>query len=314
MAAGSSSSSPRKKKKSGGFLPEGMSALFRQWAWQAGGVAVVALALVLAAALATYHPKDHSLNTAADPGWHTQNMIGLPGAFFADLLLQLVGLAAWLPSLALLLWGGRLMVSGRPMEKLWLRGLLLLSGLFLMAIGLGAVPVPAGLHLPGAGAKHLGGSAGTLLLEGLTSTLMLFGAESFGWVMALFCGALGLVCAVTSLGLSWGEWKAFGRSLRDTFRSWNETRRRIAALPETIREKFARPEQPEQPRDPRNRCWRTSASMARSSRFAPARWSRSMSWNRLPAPRPAASSVWPTISPAPCRRCRCASPPCRAAM
>jgi S-DNA-T family DNA segregation ATPase FtsK/SpoIIIE len=251
MAAGSSSSSPRKKKKSGGFLPEGMSALFRQWAWQAGGVAVVALALVLAAALATYHPKDHSLNTAADPGWHTQNMIGLPGAFFADLLLQLVGLAAWLPSLALLLWGGRLMVSGRPMEKLWLRGLLLLSGLFLMAIGLGAVPVPAGLHLPGAGAKHLGGSAGTLLLEGLTSTLMLFGAESFGWVMALFCGALGLVCAVTSLGLSWGEWKAFGRSLRDTFRSWNETRRRIAALPETIREKFARPEQPEQPRDPR---------------------------------------------------------------
>ncbi|HVI52802.1 MAG TPA: DNA translocase FtsK 4TM domain-containing protein [Candidatus Sulfotelmatobacter sp.] len=230
----------RKKKKSGGFLPEGMSALFTRWAWQAAGVGVVGLALVLAAALATYHPKDHSFNTAADPTWSTQNMGGLGGAFISDVLLQLVGIAAWLPPIALLLWGGRLMVGGRPMEKLWLRGLLLLSGLLLVAIGLAAVPVPPQMHLPGAGGRHLGGSAGTLLLEGLTSTLTLFGADSFGWVMALLSGALGTVCTVTSLGLSWQEWRTVGRSLRNTFRSWNETREKLAALPDAIRAMFAR--------------------------------------------------------------------------
>jgi len=236
-----SSTQSRKKKKTGGFLPEGMSALFQRWAWQASGVAVVCLALVLAAALATYYPKDHSFNTAADPTWNTQNMVGPPGAFISDVLLQLVGIAAWLPPLALLLWGGRLMVGGQPMEKLWLRALLLLSGLLLVAIGLAAVPVPAHMYMPGAGGSHLGGSAGTLLLEGLTSTLTLFGADSFSWVMALLSGALGAVCAVTSLGLSWQEWRAVGRSLRDTFRSWNETREKLAALPDTLRAMFARP-------------------------------------------------------------------------
>jgi len=245
MAAPSS----KKKKKGGGFLPEGMSALFQQWAWQGVGLGLVGLSLMLAAAMATYHPKDHSFNTAADPTWATQNMIGLPGAYISDVLLQLVGIGAWLPSIALLLWGGRLMVSGHPMEKLWLRGLLLFSGLLLVSIGLAAVPVPAGLHLPGTAGRHLGGSAGALLLDGLTSTLSLFGAESFGWVMALISGILGVICGITSLGLSWTEWKAVGRSTRDTFRSWNETRRRIAALPETIRAKFARPE-PEERSEP----------------------------------------------------------------
>ena len=45
-----------------------------------------------------------------------------------------------------------------------------------------------------------------------------------------------------------------------------------------------------------NPCSTISASRARSSRCAPARSSRCTSWSRRRAPRPAASSAWPTTS------------------
>ncbi len=207
-------SSQSAKKKGGGFLPEGASSLVHRWALQIAGLLVVTLALLLTAALVTYHPKDHSLNTAADAAWTTHNMVGGVGAFLSDLLLQLVGIAAWLPPLALLAWGGRMMVSARPLDKVWIKALLLLSGLLLSAIALAAVPVPDSFTLPGAGGQHLGGSAGTLLLEGFTSSLSLFGGQAFGWVMALISGVLGAVCTVVSMGLSMEEWRAIGRLLR----------------------------------------------------------------------------------------------------
>ncbi len=211
MAGPSSQSS---KKKGGRFLPEGVSSLFQRWTLQGGGLLLVSLALLLTAALVTYHPKDHSLNTAADAAWTTHNMVGGVGAFLSDLLLQLVGIAAWLPALALLAWGGRMMVSARPLDKVWIKILLLLSGLLLTAIGLAAVPVPDSLTLPGAGGQHLGGSAGTLLLDGFTSSLALFGGQAFGWVMALISALLGVVCTVVSMGLSVEEWRAIARLLR----------------------------------------------------------------------------------------------------
>jgi len=75
----------------------------------AGGIALLLIVLVLAFALATYHPEDPAMNTAAlGP---TRNVLGAPGAWTADLLLTLFGppAALLLPLMAVLglrLWRG----------------------------------------------------------------------------------------------------------------------------------------------------------------------------------------------------------------
>jgi len=258
----------KKKKTSGGFLPEGMGEMFQQWALQGVGLVVVAIALLMAAALITYHPNDHSLNTAADPAWHTQNMVGLPGAFIADILLQLVGLAAWMPAIALLVWGGRMTATGSRLEKLWLRALLLLSGLLLVAVGLAALPIPAGWHLPRGAGQSLGGSAGALLLDGLVSTLALFGGEAFGWVMALVSGLLGTLCTVTSLGLSLEEWRQVFQAVIRSRHKLRDSREKLQSVAETVRERLVREPEPEpEPETPATA--RHSAPRKEPSLFAP---------------------------------------------
>src|SRR6059058_2131889 len=67
----------------------------RTWAILIGG-AMGAGALLALVALATYHPTDPSLNTAA--AGPVRNWIGAPGAWIADFLLSLFG-----PASALLL-------------------------------------------------------------------------------------------------------------------------------------------------------------------------------------------------------------------
>ncbi len=200
-----------RRKKQGGFLPAGAGLVLQRWAWQAVGLAVITFAFALGAALATYNPDDASLNTAAGaPG--VGNMLGAGGAVIADVLVQLVGLTTWLPVLALLVWGGRLLVVGRPLPKMWLRALLLGSGLLLLGIGLAVLPAPG--RLPVAlGVHGLGGAAGQLLLSGLKESARLTGVPVLAWAFAAGSAVLGVLCSVYAFGLSWDEWRALGRGL-----------------------------------------------------------------------------------------------------
>jgi len=230
--------SPR-KKKTGGFLPEGATQVLRRWLLQAAGVGVIFIALALAAALATYTPTDPSFNTAAGPVGAVHNMLGGPGALISDVLLQLVGLAAWLPALALLAWGGRLMATAIPLDRQWLRALLLLCGLLLVSVGLAAVPLPATWHLPG-GAHFLGGSAGALLLGGLADMGRLIGVGPIAWIAALVSGVLGALCSVYALGLTWEEWRALASKLGGAVTGLGDIRRRIRNFFRSLQDRLPR--------------------------------------------------------------------------
>src|SRR3990167_4856000 len=59
------------------------------------GVVIFALALLTALSLLSYHPTDRSLNTPSG-SLQTQNWGGIVGAYLADLLLQGLGLSAYL--------------------------------------------------------------------------------------------------------------------------------------------------------------------------------------------------------------------------
>jgi len=198
----------RARRTQSGFLPQGATALFRKLAWQGGGLAVFTLGLALAALLGSFDPQDPSWNTAAVPGRGAHNMLGVFGAYLSDILLQLAGLTAWLPVLALFAWGGKMLVLGTPLQRFGLRLVLLLTGLLLLAVGLSALPAHLPFVLSGF-SGGLGGSAGKLLLEGLAESLRLIGLQPLAWAVAAACAALGAVGTLSAFGLSYDEWRRF---------------------------------------------------------------------------------------------------------
>ncbi len=82
------------------------------------GLAFLAAGLWLLVALATHDRGDPSWNQSISA--YVKNGMGLPGAQASDVLLQWLGLAAWLLPIVLFDWALRL-VTGRGLKRLWLK-------------------------------------------------------------------------------------------------------------------------------------------------------------------------------------------------
>ena len=95
-----------------------MIARLRLWArnvlMRAGGLALILIGVWLAAALATFSISDPSFNTATDAP--VQNLAGAGGAALADMLLQLLGGAAFLVIPPMMIWGGAALLHSAPEE------------------------------------------------------------------------------------------------------------------------------------------------------------------------------------------------------
>jgi DNA segregation ATPase FtsK/SpoIIIE, S-DNA-T family len=110
---------------------------------EVGGIALICLAMMAALALATWSVQDPSLSHATDAPVH--NLLGLPGAIAADLLMQLLGLGSLALLLPIAVWGYRLL-GHRQLSRERLRVLLWLIGAVLTAAF--ASCVPRGAHWP----------------------------------------------------------------------------------------------------------------------------------------------------------------------
>jgi len=100
MAARSSTMVSRK------FASPAVKALMSQRSSEFGGLLLGLLGLAILVALATYDPRDPSLNTATTR--HVSNLAGPAGAMLADMLLQGFGVFGALPGIAMLTWCWRI--------------------------------------------------------------------------------------------------------------------------------------------------------------------------------------------------------------
>ncbi len=107
------------------FLPEAVRDALRRRLRELGGLALIALATLLALALATWSVQDPSLSHATNAPM--RNMLGAPGAIVADLLMQLLGVAALALVLPVAIWGWRL-ATHRPLQRERIRLLFWLLG------------------------------------------------------------------------------------------------------------------------------------------------------------------------------------------
>ncbi|MCP5367757.1 MAG: DNA translocase FtsK 4TM domain-containing protein, partial [Hyphomicrobiales bacterium] len=190
------------------ILPAGLVRAVQRRLFELAGLAILAAAALLAAALLGFHAGDPSLNSATDAV--VRNWLGRPGAAVADALVQTLGLAAAVPVLVLAVWGWRTIAKSPP-GLLWLRLSALVAAVLLLAGVLEALPRPAAWPLH----ADLGGAAGQILLNKINS-LTLSVHENWGTVgNGLLLVLPGLATLGLALGLSRADWARLGRALRD---------------------------------------------------------------------------------------------------
>jgi len=151
------------------------------------GLGLIAAAAAFAAALATWTVDDPSLSHATARSPH--NILGYPGAIFADLAMQFLGLAAIAFVVPVAAWGWQLVFTARPhwnrrAVAAWLTGSIVATGAAATA------PIPSSWPLP----TGLGGVTGDLLLR---FPAIIFGGEPSGLAAWLW----GMPLAVLSVAL-----------------------------------------------------------------------------------------------------------------
>jgi len=178
------------------LLPDELRLALRRRLREIGGLALIALAAAVAIALATWSVQDPSLSHATNAP--VRNLLGIQGAIAADLLMQLLGLAAIAFVLPVAVWGWRL-VTHRPLDRerlrlvLWIVGAVAAAGFascltttatWPLPTGLGGVIGDAVLRVP---AAVVGGPLSGLTrlavagAIGLAAAIALFIASGFGW-------------------------------------------------------------------------------------------------------------------------------------
>jgi S-DNA-T family DNA segregation ATPase FtsK/SpoIIIE len=130
------------------FLSDGLRDALRRRLREICGLALIVLAMLLAVALATWSVQDPSLSHATRAP--VRNLLGAPGAVVADVLMQLLGVAAIALVLPVAIWGWRL-VTHRPLHRerirvaIWIVAVLLAAGCIACLPHGAAWPLPAGL-------------------------------------------------------------------------------------------------------------------------------------------------------------------------
>jgi DNA segregation ATPase FtsK/SpoIIIE, S-DNA-T family len=163
-----------------------------------GGITLISLAMLAALALATWSVQDPSLSHATDAAVH--NLLGLPGAIVADLMMQILGLGSLALLLPVAVWGYRLL-GHRRLSHERLRVLFWLFGAVLAAAFASCLPKSPHWPLP----SGLGGVVGDAILR-LPPLLMhtpLVGLHRF--VIAVGLGAAALLAFAGAAGLIWRE-------------------------------------------------------------------------------------------------------------
>jgi DNA segregation ATPase FtsK/SpoIIIE, S-DNA-T family len=192
------------------ILPEGGRDFLRRRMMELVGAVIAVLGVLLLMAILTFNVADPSLNHAT--GTAPANLMGLPGAYVADLLLQTFGLAICLVPVALITWGVR-MVRTHHLGFFGLRLSLLLLSLLMMSVAC------VGLGDVGGAATHAGagGLVGVALIGQFREFVL---SHSSGGSLALIepgCAALAFIAMAPALGMNRTDLPLIFRILRAPF-------------------------------------------------------------------------------------------------
>ncbi len=175
-----------------------LGVMLRRRLRELGGVVLISLTMMAALALATWSVGDPSFSHATDAPVH--NLLGVPGAIAADLMMQLLGLGSLALLLPIAMWGYRLL-GHRYLSHERLRVLLWLCGAVLTAAFASCLPRSPRWPLP----SGLGGVVGDAMLR-LPPMLLhepLLGMHRIG--AAIVLGIAALFAFAGAAGILWRD-------------------------------------------------------------------------------------------------------------
>jgi len=128
-----------RSRKSSALLPDSLYEGMMRSLHIGAGSLVIALALGIALALISYSPRDPSWNAAVagNDSVAVHNLIGIYGAYGADIVLQFFGFGSLLLPIIIAAWGWRV-ASDQGLERLGWRLLASLSAMLSLSVTLGA--------------------------------------------------------------------------------------------------------------------------------------------------------------------------------
>ncbi len=191
------------------------------------GILLLATAVLMTLALASYSPLDRSLNTATNPpfGRPAHNWIGLVGAYSADLMLQSLGVMAFLLPVMLVFLAVRWMRS-RTIENPLVTATGAIALLAFASALLALLPWPVRwMH-----AVPMEGLVGRLLGDLLVHYLNYAGAYIVAFTAIAAALYLATAFSLSSLRLWMQTRFTFFYALRDRFREWKERRTKAREL------------------------------------------------------------------------------------
>jgi DNA segregation ATPase FtsK/SpoIIIE, S-DNA-T family len=178
------------------WLPDELRAMLRRRMHEIVGIGLIGMAGIAAIALATWSVQDPSFSHATNAP--VRNMLGLPGAIGADLMMQLLGIATIALLFPVAAWGWRLLTH-RPLDRERARLVLWILGAFAFAGFASCLPASKAWPLP----TGLGGVIGDALLR---LPAWLFGAPLFGparFIIAILIGIAAFAALALAAGFGW---------------------------------------------------------------------------------------------------------------
>ena len=93
------------------------------------GATIISIGVLSLASLLSYNALDESLNTVSDSP--TENILGVPGSYISDILVQSLGILSIIIPIILIVFGFYKIIG--KLKNLWIKLTLVLIGLFLLA-------------------------------------------------------------------------------------------------------------------------------------------------------------------------------------
>ncbi len=182
------------------FLSDDFRGAIRRRIGELIGLALILMSMMLTLALVTWSVQDPSLSHATDAP--VRNLLGRPGAIFADLSVQLFGLASIVLVLPVAVWGWR-MLTHRPIDRKWMRSAFWLGGLLLAAGFASCLPRSVGWSLP----AGMGGVIGDALIKipGFVLGNPLAGTSRLVIATIFILAALAMLVIASGIGMRQGD-------------------------------------------------------------------------------------------------------------